>query len=249
VDFSWNPYYEPSFRFYDKTLTDAIATNDPHCCRFFTLLCVCHTVMAEEKFDKQANRRLLTYQAQSPDEGALVSAARNFGFVFKSRTPKTITVSVLGNERTFEVLNILDFNNDRKRMSVICRDGVEGKIVLYCKGADTIIKERLSPECVEQFEKSEDHLNKFAEDALRTLCLAWKEITNEEYKKWAAEYHEASTSLENRAEKITNVYEKIEKDLELVGSTAIEDKLQDGVPECIAKLAKANIKIWVLTGN
>lgn len=203
--------------------------------------------MAEEKYDKKASKRVLTYQAQSPDEGALVSAARNFGFVFKSRTPKTITVSILGEEKTFEVLNILDFNNDRKRMSVICR--IDGKIVLYCKGADTIIKERLSPDCVELFEKSEDHLNKFAEDALRTLCLAWKEITNDEYRQWANEYHEASTSLENRAEKITNVYEKIEKDLKLVGSTAIEDKLQDGVPECIAKLAKANIKIWVLTGK
>jgi magnesium-transporting ATPase (P-type) len=99
------------------------------------------------------------------------------------------------------------------------------------------------------FEVSEDHLNKFAEDALRTLCLAWKEISEQEYKKWSIEYHHASTSLENRGEKVSKVYEKIERDLMFIGSTAIEDKLQDGVPECIAKLAKANIKIWVLTGD
>ena len=58
-----------------------------------------------------------------------------------------------------------------------------------------------------------------------------------------------STSLENRAAKVNELYEKIERNLVFVGSTAIEDKLQDGVPECIAKLAKANIKIWVLTGD
>lgn len=194
LDFSTNPFYEPQFRFYDPTLLEAINAGDEHECRFFTLLCICHTVMAEEK------KGLLTYQAQSPDEGALVSAARNFGFVFKSRTPKTITVWIRGEEKTCDVLNILDFNNVRKRMSTICR--IDGKIVLFCKGADTIIKERLTPECIGLFEASEEHLNKFAEDALRTLCLAWKEISDDEYKQWAMEYHEASTSLENRAQKV-----------------------------------------------
>ena len=58
-----------------------------------------------------------------------------------------------------------------------------------------------------------------------------------------------STSLDNRATKVSDLYEKIERNLVFVGSTAIEDKLQDGVAECIAKLAKANIKIWVLTGD
>jgi phospholipid-translocating ATPase len=107
--------------------------------------------MAEEK------NGALTYQAQSPDEGALVSAARNFGFVFKSRTPKTITVSILGKDRTYDVLNILDFNNDRKRMSVICR--IDEKIILFCKGADTKIKERLRQDNLNEFYLSEDHLN------------------------------------------------------------------------------------------
>lgn len=61
----------------------------------------------------------LYYKAQSPDEGALVTAARNFGFVFRSRTPKTITVHELGRAVTYQLLAILDFNNIRKRMSVI----------------------------------------------------------------------------------------------------------------------------------
>jgi phospholipid-translocating ATPase len=197
--------------------------------------------MAEEKNG-------LVYQAQSPDEGALVSAARNFGFVFKSRTPKTITCVIRGEERTYDVLHMLDFNNERKRMSVICR--IDGQLTLFCKGADTVIKERLRKPCVQLFERSaEDHLNRFAEDALRTLCLAWRYISEAEYAAWAAEYKEASTSMVERAAKVNVCYEKIERELEFVGSTAIEDKLQDGVPECIAKLARANIKIWVLTGD
>ncbi len=58
-----------------------------------------------------------------------------------------------------------------------------------------------------------------------------------------------STSMENREEKVKEVYEEIEKDLKLLGATAIEDKLQDGVPQCIERLARAGIKIWVLTGD
>jgi len=61
----------------------------------------------------------INYQAASPDEGALVTAARNFGYVFLSRTQNTITISEMGTERTYDVLAILDFNSDRKRMSVI----------------------------------------------------------------------------------------------------------------------------------
>lgn len=80
----------------------------------------------------------LEYQAQSPDEAALTSAARNFGYVFKSRTPQSITITVNGKDEIYEVLNILDFDNVRKRMSIIVK-GRDGKLKLYCKGADTII--------------------------------------------------------------------------------------------------------------
>ena len=59
------------------------------------------------------------YQAQSPDEGALVTAARNFGFVFRARTPETITLYEMGRPVTYQLLAFLDFNNVRKRMSVI----------------------------------------------------------------------------------------------------------------------------------
>ncbi|PIO40184.1 hypothetical protein AB205_0072510, partial [Aquarana catesbeiana] len=112
---------------------------DPNVRLFFKLLSLCHTVMVEKTDDCE-----LIYQAASPDEGALVTAARNFGFVFLTRTQSTITISELEKEATYEVLAILDFNSDRKRMSIIVREP-NGNIRLYCKGADTVIYERLHP--------------------------------------------------------------------------------------------------------
>ncbi len=89
----------------------------------------------------------------------------------------------------------------------------------------------------------------FAQEGLRTLCLASKEIDPSYYVEWKKKHHEASTSLVDRDDKLSEVYEEIETDMVLLGATAIEDKLQDGVPDCIANLAQAGIKIWVLTGD
>ncbi|XP_013910354.1 PREDICTED: phospholipid-transporting ATPase IC [Thamnophis sirtalis] len=89
----------------------------------------------------------------------------------------------------------------------------------------------------------------FANESLRTLCLCYKEITHYEYELWEKKFMAASLALTNRDVALDKVYEEIEQNLILLGATAIEDKLQDGVPETISKLAKADIKIWVLTGD
>ncbi|XP_053405504.1 phospholipid-transporting ATPase ID-like isoform X2 [Mercenaria mercenaria] len=240
-DFSENKYSEDSFSYYDRRVPDGIRRQDSHMCDFFKLLALCHTVMPEEKEGK------LEYQAQSPDEGALVSAARNFGFVFKSRTPNTITIDNCGKEEVYDLLAILDFDNVRKRMSVIVRRN--GKVQLWCKGADSVIYERLDKSCRELQELTTHHLNEFAQEGLRTLCLAVKDIPDSFYAQWAVKYKEASIAMENREEKMNECYEEIETNLMLMGATAIEDKLQDGVPDAIANLAMAGIKIWVLTGD
>ncbi|CAF1385810.1 unnamed protein product [Rotaria sp. Silwood1] len=232
---------DEEFNWYDQKLIDAIKNNEEDERNFFTLLSLCHTVMPEEKDGK------IIYQAQSPDENALVSAARSFGFVFDNRTQNSITIRVQDQEETYDLLNILDFNNDRKRMSVIVKK--DGKIVLYCKGADSKIKERLDSSETDMMAQTDEHLNKFASDGLRTLCLAWKELDEGEYNKWAEVLNKANTSMENREEKVNDAYEEIEKNLKLLGATGIEDKLQDGVPECIERLSHAGIKIWVLTGD
>ncbi|KAJ3597747.1 hypothetical protein NHX12_001264 [Muraenolepis orangiensis] len=154
LDFTtFNPLAEPDFCFHDGSLLESVKVGDPHTHDFFRLLSLCHTVMSEEKSEGE-----LRYKAQSPDEGALVTAARNFGFVFRSRTPGTITVTELGRQVTYSLLAILDFNYIRKRMSVIVRDP-QGRIRLYCKGADTLLLERLRPCNQELLAVTSDHLN------------------------------------------------------------------------------------------
>ncbi|XP_052526013.1 phospholipid-transporting ATPase IC isoform X3 [Tympanuchus pallidicinctus] len=242
VDFSWNMYADGKFLFYDHYLIEQIKSRkEPEIQEFFLLLAICHTVMVD------VSNGQINYQAASPDEGALVTAARNFGYVFLSRTQNTITISEMGTERTYDVLAILDFNSDRKRMSVIVRES-NGRIRLYCKGADTVIFERLQPRNLKR-EATEEALDVFASETLRTLCLCYRDISHDEFEAWNKKFMEASVATSNRDEALDKVYEEIEKDLILLGATAIEDKLQDGVPETISKLSKADIKIWVLTGD
>ncbi|KAG5892815.1 hypothetical protein JTB14_033381 [Gonioctena quinquepunctata] len=241
LDFSFNPNYEPEFKFYDKHLLDAVSRREPQASSFFRLLALCHTVMSEQKEGR------LEYQAQSPDEAALVSAARNFGFVFKERSPNSITIEVMGVKEVYELLCILDFNNIRKRMSVILRR--DGQLKLYCKGADNVIYERLKGGSEDIRNKTQEHLNKFAGEGLRTLCLASCDLNEEFFNNWKQRHQEAAVSMEGRDEKLDAIYEEIERDMDLIGVTAIEDKLQDGVPQTIANLILAGIKIWVLTGD
>uniref|UniRef100_A0A671W4U2 Phospholipid-transporting ATPase n=1 Tax=Sparus aurata TaxID=8175 RepID=A0A671W4U2_SPAAU len=241
VDFSFNPLCDRRFRFYDSTLVEAIKLEDPAVQEFFRLLALCHTVMPEEK-------RHLVYQAQSPDEGALVNAARNFGFVFRARTPETITLCEMGQAVTYQLLAILDFNNVRKRMSVIVRNP-QGQIKLYSKGADTVIFDRLDPSSEDLMYTTSEHLSEFAGEGLRTLALAYKDLDEDDFEIWMKKLLFASTVIENREDQLGALYEEIEQGLKLLGATAIEDKLQEGVAETIACLNLADIKIWVLTGD
>ncbi|KAM3873313.1 phospholipid-transporting ATPase ID [Diretmus argenteus] len=244
LDFTpFNPLADQDFCFYDDTLLESVKVGDPHAHEFFRLLSLCHTVMSDEKSEGE-----LVYKAQSPDEGALVTAARNFGFVFRSRTPGTVTVTELGRPVTYTLLAILDFNNIRKRMSVIVRNP-EGRIRLYCKGADTLLFERLHPCNQELMNITTDHLNEYAADGLRTLALAYRDLSEDEWEAWSESHRCADKATDCREDRLADAYEQIEQDMMLLGATAIEDKLQEGVPETIAVLSLANIKIWVLTGD
>ncbi|XP_004541353.1 phospholipid-transporting ATPase ID isoform X1 [Maylandia zebra] len=244
LDFSpFNPLADPDFCFYDDKLLESVKVGDSCTHEFFRLLSLCHTVMSEEKSEGE-----LVYKAQSPDEGALVTAARNFGFVFRSRTPGTITTTEMGRTVTYSLLAILDFNNIRKRMSVIVRNP-EGRIRLYCKGADTVLLERLHPCNQEVMSITSDHLNEYAADGLRTLALAYRDLSEDEWEAWSESHRFADKATDCREDRLAAAYEEVEQNMMLLGATAIEDKLQEGVPETIAVLSLANIKIWVLTGD
>ncbi|XP_042159163.1 probable phospholipid-transporting ATPase IA isoform X9 [Oncorhynchus tshawytscha] len=230
--------------FNDPSLLENLQSNHPTApviLDFMTMLAICHTAVPERTDDT------IIYQAASPDEGALVRAAANLGFVFSGRTPDSVIIQALGAEEKYELLHVLEFTSTRKRMSVIMRTP-SGKIRLYCKGADTVVYDRLA-DSSRYKEITLKHLEQFATEGLRTLCFAVAEISESTYQQWLEVFHRASTALQNRALKLEESYELIEKNLQLLGATAIEDKLQDKVPETIETLMKADIKIWILTGD
>ncbi|KQK18404.1 hypothetical protein BRADI_1g42310v3 [Brachypodium distachyon] len=219
---------------------------------FFRLLAICHTCIPEvDETDK------VSYEAESPDEAAFVIAARELGFEFYKRAQTSIVVreqdpnqNVLHHQyRKYELLNVLEFSSSRKRMSVIVKEP-EGRILLFSKGADSVMFSRLAPTGRKFEEETKRHINEYSDSGLRTLVLAYRVLDEKEYQKFAEKFRTAKISGgADRDEKIEEAADSIERDLLLLGATAVEDKLQKGVPECIDKLAQAGIKIWVLTGD
>jgi phospholipid-translocating ATPase len=213
---------------------------------FMVALALCHTVITEHT---PGDPPQIEFRAQSPDEAALVATARDCGFTVLGRNNDDLIVNVLGEERAYTVLNLLEFNSTRKRMSAIIRMP-DGTIRLFCKGADSIIYKRLARGQQQALRKTTaDHLEEFAREGLRTLCIAERILSEEEYVAWNETYDLAAAALVDRDDKLEEVSSAIEQELMLLGGTAIEDRLQDGVPDTISLLARAGIKLWVLTGD
>ena len=221
-------------------------TQKQACERFVLALALCHTVITERT---PGDPPKIEFKAQSPDEAALVATARDVGFTVMGRSKDDIILNILGEERVYTVLNTLEFNSSRKRMSAIIRMP-DGKIVLFCKGADSVIYSRLRRgEQAELRKSTAEHLEMFAREGLRTLCIAQRELDEGEYQKWSVEHDIAAAAVQDREEKLDAISDVVERDFTLLGGTAIEDRLQDGVPDAIALLAQAGIKLWVLTGD
>ncbi|EGV62433.1 phospholipid-translocating P-type ATPase [Yamadazyma tenuis ATCC 10573] len=219
---------------------------------FMLALALCHSVLIE----KDEDTGKLVLKAQSPDEAALVGTARSLGFAFVGNTKQGVLIDTQGVTKEYQILNVLEFNSTRKRMSALVKvpgntEDDEPKVLLICKGADSIIYGRLSKthNVKTLLDKTSADLEQFATEGLRTLCIAQREFSWTQYLEWNKRHKEASASLDNREEKMEMVADSIERELILLGGTAIEDRLQDGVPDSIALLAQAGIKLWVLTGD
>ena len=228
-------------------LSDQTDPLRPYLLDFFRALSICHTVLADEADPDKPF--VLNYKAESPDEAALVAAARDVGFPFVTRNNMRIDIEVLGQTERWEPLRVLEFNSTRKRMSVIARDP-SGRIVLFCKGADSVIYERLAhdQDPVIKTNTLRD-LETFANGGLRTLCIAHRYLREDEFDSWAKKFDAASAAVNDREHEIEKACELIEHSLNIIGATALEDKLQEGVPDAIAMLHRAGIKLWILTGD
>mmetsp|Transcript_28287 Transcript_28287/g.46498 ORF Transcript_28287/g.46498 Transcript_28287/m.46498 type:complete len:1452 (+) Transcript_28287:29-4384(+) len=237
---------------------------------FLTLLSVCHTVIAQH--GEHGEHGPVTYNASSPDEKALVVFAKNMHYYFYAAHVSILQVTeqhtidghmfyvnIFGEQVKFEVLHLLEFTSSRKRMSVVVRDPRDGKLKLYCKGADNVIYQRLCAdykqptggggERMHDWQCCLDSLHSFAVAGLRTLVCAYKEIELPHYVAWLKRLNTAKSAMQNRDTQVAQCYDDMEQDLTLLGATAIEDKLQRGVAETVANLSVAGIAVWVLTGD
>lgn len=160
-------YLSKEMPFVDPEIHKDIQANNHHSFRireFFTLLALCHTVLTDKRTIDDPNQ--IVYKAQSPDEAALVLAAKDVGFAFLNRIKDMITVNIFGENRNYELLKIMEFNSFRKRMSVIVRRP-EGELLLICKGADSVILQRLRSDTDPELEEcTMKHLEEFANDGI-----------------------------------------------------------------------------------
>ena len=183
----------------------------------------------------------------------MVKAAKSQGWAYEeSGNPNVKHVKVgdfSPDLKKFQKLQIIEFSSDRKRETIIVKTP-EGKIILYCKGADSIIEQRLSKNTSKQIlDQCKYFVDKFSALGLRTLFIAIKVISEKEYSSFEKELNQALMSIEGKDKKVNEVCDKIEKNLFLIGTTIVEDKLQNKVPETIRDLRLAKIKIWMLTGD
>lgn len=226
---------------------------------YFLTLAACNTVVPiiQETLQKE---KLIEYQGESPDEQALVYAAAAYGYALIERTSGHIIINVLGEKQRFDVAGLHEFDSDRKRMSVIVRTP-DNTLKLLVKGADNsmlgIIDKTSNANLGKDAEGSsrdlisvtESHLHEYSSQGLRTLVVGARDLSVAEYEDWHHRYEETSNLLIGRTKKLREIAISIERNLNLLGATGIEDRLQDGVPETIESLRQAGIKVWVLTGD
>uniref|UniRef100_A0A8C2KZJ7 Phospholipid-transporting ATPase n=1 Tax=Cyprinus carpio TaxID=7962 RepID=A0A8C2KZJ7_CYPCA len=208
----------------------------------------------ESESDDEDEAEELLYEAESPDEAALVQAAKAYGCTLLGRSPEQVLVVVPGTgPLSIPLLHVLPFHSARKRMSVVVRHPLTGEVVVYTKGADNVIME-LAEAAEDGFsrevmERTQRNLDQYAREGLRTLCVAKKVLEEQEYEAWLKRHEYAETSIENREELLLESAERLETNLTLLGATGIVDRLQEEVPETIEALQEAGIKVWVLTGD
>ncbi|XP_078513785.1 phospholipid-transporting ATPase IH isoform X3 [Lissotriton helveticus] len=214
---------------------------------FFRALSLCHTVQVKEDDSVDGLKKTTQqYISSSPDEVALVEGIQRLGFTFLRFRDNFMEISNRDNNiEKFELLEVLSFDSVRRRMSVIVRSAA-GDIFLFCKGADSSIFPRVREGKVDQIRS---RVERNAVEGLRTLCVAYKKFTPEEYEKASKILQTAKLSLQEREKKLAEAYEQVEQDLILLGATAVEDRLQEKAADTIEALQKAGMKVWVLTGD
>ena len=218
-------------------------------------LAICHNVTPTIEED-EAGQPVTAYQASSPDEIAIVQWTEAVGLRLAHRDRKSITLQFTADDRTVvrvEILNIFPFTSDSKRMGIIVRfsrsseikTDDEGEIVFFQKGADTVMTSIVAAN-----DWLDEETANMAREGLRTLVIGRKNLSAQQYSAFLTAHNQASLSLAGRdANMAVAVKQHLEHDLELLGVTGVEDKLQPQVKPSLELLRNAGIKIWMLTGD
>ncbi|KAJ7992869.1 hypothetical protein DPEC_G00266530 [Dallia pectoralis] len=222
---------------------------------FLQAVSLCHTVQIsyEQPGDSPGDpfshangfSSQMEYYASSPDEKALVEATKRMGVTFLGSHGETMEIKTLGKLEKYKLLHVLEFDANRRRMSVILQTP-SGEKMLFTKGAESAV---LPFTTSGEIDKTRVHVDEFASQGLRTLVVACRHFSVDEYIEVDRKLQAARTALQQREEGLAEVFSIIENDLELLGATAVEDKLQEKVQETIEALRLAGIKVWVLTGD
>uniref|UniRef100_A0A8C0HPU7 Phospholipid-transporting ATPase n=1 Tax=Buteo japonicus TaxID=224669 RepID=A0A8C0HPU7_9AVES len=186
-----------------------------------------------------------TYQASSPDEVALVQWTESVGLTLVNRDLTSMQLKTPdGHILTYYILQIFPFTSESKRMGIIVRDESSGEITFYMKGADVAMST-----IVQYNDWLEEECGNMAREGLRTLVVAKKSLTEEQYQDFESRYNQAKLSIHDRNLKVAAVVESLEREMELLCLTGVEDQLQADVRPTLEMLRNAGIKIWMLTGD
>jgi phospholipid-translocating ATPase len=211
-----------------------------------TVMALCNNVTPIQEVSS-TGEHIITYQASSPDEVALVKFAEKLKMRLIYRSDKEVKIKNANDVvEEYEILAIFPFSSDTKRMGTIVRNKKHGNIIFYMKGAENVIEKFVKEEYKGYIRENAENL---ASVGLRTLVLTQKILSDEFYQSWAREYNEALTSMENRKEKVASVVHKLEGNMDFLCVTGVEDLLQEDVDTTIENLRNAGIKIWMLTGD
>ena len=220
-------------------------------------LALCHNVTPSTEYVN--GESVTTYQASSPDEIAIVRWAEHVGLRLLHRDRHTVTLQSVDSSRVavrVKILEVFPFTSTSKRMGIIlqffqgeesalsARDQPED-IWFYQKGADTVMTSIVAAN-----DWLDEETANMAREGLRTLVVGRKKMSTQQYQDFASAYKQASISLQDRDGIMARVVkDHLEHNIELLGVTGVEDRLQDAVKPSLELLRNAGIKIWMLTGD
>ena len=203
-------------------------------------LALCHNVTPTSEGDSR-----VSYQASSPDEIALVQWTDRVGISLVHRDLSTLRLRVHGTTLEYDILHVFPFTSETKRMGIILRDHASGTITFYMKGADVTMARM-----VQYNDWLDEECGNMAREGLRTLVIGRRVLTADQLREFERAYADAKVDVVERAAKMQAVVARLlERDLELLGLTGVEDKLQEDIRPTLELLRNAGIKIWMLTGD